>query len=118
MMAAHRLERAFIATDLRFGSSGTYQVGSAQQAALDTLYAAVPTLRNAQMHEFIDAIPDSGVRSNVEATICAKAKMLLATTHVCRNCGRAKRCSKMSSAFSQYIVSRRKAFQRPTEPLF
>ena len=65
-MAAQRLETAFIATDLRSGSSGTYLIGGAQQEALRTLHERVPHLRNTQMHEFIDAIPDSGVRANVE----------------------------------------------------
>ena len=65
-MTAQRLESAFIATDLRSGSSGTYEVGGAQQEALRTLHERVPRLRNTQMHEFIDAIPDSGVRANVE----------------------------------------------------
>ena len=86
--------------------------------ALLKLQQAVPQLTNPELHAFIDAIPDAGVRSNIEATICAKARMLLATTDACLNCGRSRRCSKTRSAFAQYIVHRRKAFHRPTAPLF
>ena len=44
--------------------------------------------------------------------------MVLTTTSACRDCGRAARCSKMSSAFGKYILRRRTAYYRPTEPLF
>jgi hypothetical protein len=118
VMRQQHLQYAFIATDLRSGSSGTYEVGDAQTDALQKLEVKVPQLRNTELHAFIDAIPDTGVRSNVEATICAKASMLLATTNHVLNSGKARQCSKTTSAFAQYIVQRRKAFLRPTGPLF
>ena len=107
-----------LATDLRGGASGTYITGAAQTEALRILYDAVPRLRNTKLREFVDAIPDAGVRANVETAICLKATAMLATTGSCHNCAHAKRCAKMSSAFGHYIVERRKAFLRPTEPLF
>ena len=47
--------------------------------------------------------------------------MVLTTTSTCRDCARAARCSKMSSAFAgfgKYILRRMTAYHRPTEPLF
>ena len=44
--------------------------------------------------------------------------MVLTTTSTCRDCARAARCSKMSSAFGKYILRRRTAYHRPTEALF
>ena len=117
-MAAHNLTEAFLATDLRGGASVTYAAGAAQAEALRVLYAAVPTLRNTRLRLFIDAIPDAGVRANVETAICLKATAMLATTGACKQCHRARRCAKMSSAFGHYIVERRSAYARPTEPLF
>ena len=39
----------------------------------------MPPLRNDRLREFIDAIPDAGVRANVETAICLKATAMLAT---------------------------------------
>ena len=117
-MAARNLTEAYLATDLREGASGTYAVGVAQAEALRLLYQAVPRLNNPRLRAFIDAIPDAGVRANVETAVCLKATVLLATTGHCRDCAHAKRCAKMSSAFGHYIVERRQAFMRPTQPLF
>ena len=117
-MKARGLTQAFLATDLRDGASGTYATGKAQEEALRILYQAVPSLRNEKLRDFIDAIPDAGVRANLETALCVKATAMLATTGRCKNCHHARRCAKMSSAFGHYIVERRKAFHRPTEPLF
>ena len=107
-----------LATDLRNGSSGTYGHGEAQETALAALVAAVPALRTTRLRWLLDRIPDSGVRASVETALCTQATMVLTTTSACSNCGRAARCSKMSSAFGKYILSRRTAYHRPTEPLF
>ena len=117
-MRQRNLSEAFLATDLRGGASGTYATGAAQADALRMLHRAVPSMRNERLRSFIDAIPDAGVRANLESAICLKATAMLATTGRCRVCGRARRCAKMSSAFGHYIVERRKTFMRPTEPLF
>ena len=82
------------------------------------LHRAVPSMRHTELRAFIDAIPDAGVRANVETAIVLKATAMLATTIRCKQCHRARRCAKLSSAFGQYIVERRKAFYRPVEPLF
>ena len=117
-MAKHNLTEAFLATDLRGGASGTYATGAAQADALRVLHRAVPSMRNERLRAFLDAIPDAGVRANLETAICLKATAMLATTGRCKSCGHARRCAKMSSAFGHYIVERRKTFMRPTEPLF
>ena len=52
-------------TDLHAGASGTYAVGPAQETALRALRSAVPAMDNARLREFLDAIPDTGVRANV-----------------------------------------------------
>ena len=117
-MRKHNLTGAFLATDLRVGASGTYISGKAQAEALRVLHKAVPSLRNSKLRAFIDAIPDAGVRANVETAICLKATAMLATTIRCKQCHHARRCAKLSSAFGHYIVERRKAFHRPVEPLF
>jgi hypothetical protein len=117
-MRKHNLSEAFLATDLRVGASGTYISGRAQESALRLLHRAVPTMRHAKLRAFIDAIPDAGVRANLETAICLKATAMLATTIRCKQCARARRCAKLSSAFGHYIVERRKAFHRPVEPLF
>ena len=117
-MAKHNLSEAYLATDLRGGASGTYATGVAQAEALRILHTSVPRLQNPRLREFIDAIPDAGVRANVETAVCLKATAMLATTGSCFNCAHARRCAKMSSAFGHYIVERRRAFLRPTDPLF
>ncbi len=117
-MAAHGLTEVILATDLRKGSSGTYAHGAAQEAALATLEEAVPALRATRLRGLIDGIADSGVRASVETALCTQATMMLTTTSNCRNCRRAARCSKLSSAFGKYILHRREAYRRPTEPLF
>jgi hypothetical protein len=117
-MAQQRLTEVVLATDLRRGSSGTYGHSEAQEAALAALEAAVPALRATRRRWLLDAIPDTGVRASVEAAICTQATMVLTTTSACRDCGRAARCSKMSSAFGKYILRRRTAYHRPAEPLF
>lgn len=117
-MRKHNLTEAFLATDLRVGASGTYISGRAQSEALSVLHRAVPRMRHTKLRAFIDAIPDAGVRANVETAICLKSTAMLATTIRCRNCAHARRCAKLSSAFGHYIVERRKAFRRPIEPLF
>ena len=117
-MRKYALTEAFLATDLRVGASGTYIAGKAQAEALRVLYRAVPRMRNTKLRAFIDAIPDAGVRANLETAICLKATAMLATTIRCRNCAHARRCAKLSSAFGHYIVERRSAYARLTEPLF
>ena len=117
-MRRHNLTEAFLATDLFAGASGTYIGGKAQAEALRVLHRAVPSMRHAKLRAFIDAIPDAGVRANLEATICLKATSMLATTLHCKQCHRARRCAKLSSAFGHYIVERRKAFHRPVAALF
>ena len=117
-MAEHGLTDAFLATDLRSGASGTYAVGPAQAEALRVLHASVPSLDNSRLRAFIDAIPDAGVRANVETAICLKAVAVLATSSACRDCERARRCAKTSSGFGAYVVNRRRAYGRPTAPLF
>ena len=78
----------------------------------------MPALRATRRRWLLDGIPDTGVRASVETAICTQATIALTTTSACRDCGRAARCSKMSSAFGKYILRRRTAYHRPTEPLF
>ncbi|KAL3931004.1 MAG: hypothetical protein SGPRY_001303 [Prymnesium sp.] len=121
VMRSHGLRLVFLATDLRPGASGSYIGGERGSVALEALRRferMVPEARQPYLRGLIDAIPDAGVRSNLEATICAQAGVLLSTTHACQNCKRAKRCSKMGSAFAQYITRRRAVYGRPTFPLF
>lgn len=118
IMAKHNISRVFLASDLYAGASGTYVYKKPQKLALNYLHRTLPGLHQPRLRAFLDAIPDSGVRSNVEATICIKASVALTTTGRCTECARAKRCAKLSSAFGAYIVARRKAYQRPTKPLF
>ena len=75
-------------------------------------------MRPADAAQVLSQMKAAGVRANVETAICLKATAMLATTGSCHNCGHARRCAKMSSAFGHYIVQRRKAFLRPTDPLF
>ena len=82
------------------------------------MHRAVPRMRHTRLRTFIDAIPDAGVRANVESAICLKATAMLATTIRCKQCHRARRCAKLSSAFGHFIVDRRKAFHRPVDALF
>ena len=117
-MSAHGLTDVFLATDLREGASSTYAHTEAQHAALSELEGAVPAMRNARLRALLDAVRDAGVRASIEAAVCTQASMMLTTTSNCRICRRAMQCSKMSSAFGKYILQRRKAYRRPTEPLF
>jgi hypothetical protein len=118
----HNLTAAFLATDLRQGASSTYGVSAAHQAALSSLYAAVPALggeASARLRQLIDAIGDSGVRAGIEAAICVQGRALLSTAIVCHGCRHAVRCSKRGSAFAKYILQRRQDYARPPgEPLF
>lgn len=54
----------------------------------------------------------------MEAAICTEAQALLSTTDVCDDCAKARRCSKMSSAFGRHILDRRRAYRRASLPLF
>ena len=72
-MAQHRLTEVVLATDLRRGSSGTYDHSDAQEAALSALEAAVPALRATRRRWLLDGIPDTGVRASVETAICTQA---------------------------------------------
>ena len=110
----------FVATDLRSSASGTY-LGprrGAALAALRRLERALPAARSPRLRAFIDAIPDAGVRAGVEAAVCVEAKLLLSTTDACDDCAKARRCSKMSSAFGRHIIDRRRAYGRASMALF
>ena len=110
----------FVATDLRSSASGTYlgpRRGTAL-AALRRLERALPAARSPRLRAFIDAIPDAGVRAGVEAAVCVEAKLLLSTTDACDDCAKARRCSKMSSAFGRHIIDRRRAYGRASMALF
>ena len=89
-------------------------------AALARLERAVPQLRPSasKLRAFVDALPDGGVRASLEAAGCAASTLLLATAAECDDCSKARRCSKMSSAFGSALIARRRAYGRPTEPLF
>ena len=88
------------------------------EVALSALERAVPELSHPRLRAFIDSIDDAGVRANLEAAVCARATMMLTTTHSHRRLDRAARCSKLTSAYGTYIRRRRTAFHRPTAPLF
>ena len=110
----------YLATDLRSDASGTY-LGPRRAAALAALRRfekALPSARTPRLRAFIAAIPDAGVRAGVEAAICTEAQALLSTTDVCDDCAKARRCSKMSSAFGRHILDRRQAYHRASLPLF
>ena len=66
----------------------------------------------------LNAQPDAGVRANLEAAICAQSKLLLTTTSLCDDCAKARRCSKMSSAFGMDLLNTRVAYRRTSRPLF
>ena len=119
-MRLHNLSAVFLATDLRAGASGTYHYSRRRSAevALSALERAVPELSHPRLRAFIDSIDDAGVRANLEAAVCARATMMLTTTHSHRRLDRAARCSKLTSAYGTYIRRRRTAFHRPTAPLF
>ena len=104
VMAARGLTQVFLATDLRAGTSTTYVNGAAQLEALTALEDAVPPLRNDRLRGLLDAIADTGVRAGVETALCTQATFMLTTTKNCRNCRRAARCSKMSSAFGKHCM--------------
>ena len=112
VMATHGLTQAFLATDLRAGTSTTYENGAAQLEALTALEEAVPPLRNDRLRGLLDAIADTGVRAGVETALCTQATFMLTTTTNCRNCRRAARCSKMSSAFGEHCIIMRTAGRR------
>jgi len=116
----HNLSDAFLATDLRAGASGSYHGPRRRPArrALKALEARVPELSNARRRQLVAAIPDRGVQACLEAAVCTSARFLLATTERCTDCERARRCSKMSSAFGRAAVSSRRATHRPSAPLF
>ena len=57
-------------------------------------------------------------RANLEAAICAQSKLLLTTTSLCDDCAKARRCSKMSSAFGMDLLNTRVAYRRTSQPLF
>ncbi|KAL1507484.1 hypothetical protein AB1Y20_008320 [Prymnesium parvum] len=119
-LASRRLTAAFLATDLRPRASASY-AGARQPAALAALRrleAAVPQLRTPRLRQLLDAIADGGVRAAVEASICARAALLLSTAAACEDCRRARRCAKAGSAFAGYIARRREAYGREVAPLF
>ena len=58
------------------------------------------------------------MRASVEAAICTEAQALLSTTDACDDCAKARRCSKMSSAYGRHIIDRRRAYRRASLPLF
>ena len=111
---------AFLATDLRAGASGSYAGvrSSPARNALRVLEAAVPALRNGRRRALLAATGDRGVAACLESAIAVGAAFALATTERCDDCERARRCSKMSSAFGRALVARRLAYDRPSAPLF
>jgi len=120
VMAEHGLTHVFVATDLRTGASSTYYGARrpAAIAALRRLESAVPAARGGHLRAFLNALPDAGVRANLEAAICAQSKLLLTTTSLCDDCAKARRCSKMSSAFGMDLLNTRVAYRRTSRPLF
>lgn len=90
----------------------------ATRAALAAFERAVPEARNPRLRTLISALPDTGMRAAVEAAICERAAVLLYTAAECVDCRRARRCSKMSSAFGLHLRLRRAAYARPSSPLF
>ena len=120
-MAQHRLTAVFVATDLRAGASGSYAGARrpAARAALLRLERLLPAVRQPRLNALIGTLPDSGMRANLEAAICARARLLLSSAaDACTDCAKARRCSKMSSAFGAHVLHRRNAYGRPSEPLF
>ena len=113
VMAARGLSQVILATDLRAGTSTTYENGAAQLEALTALEEAVPPLRNDRLRGLLDAISDTGIRAGVETALCTQATFMLTTTSNCRNCRRAARCSKMSSAFGKHCMLMRTVGRHP-----
>uniref|UniRef100_A0A7S3AGY8 Uncharacterized protein n=1 Tax=Haptolina ericina TaxID=156174 RepID=A0A7S3AGY8_9EUKA len=120
VMAAHGFDQVYIATDLRAQASGSYAGARrpAAAAALARLERIVPNLQSTRLQALVGALGDAGVRAGVEAAICIRSDLLLSSSSPCMDCARARRCSKLNSAFGSHLVARRTSYQRPSEALF